>query len=514
MAPHTRVQAGHPQYFDIFSPQDPRGKAEKSEVPTRRGSPRPRQLPMARRTPALAMERSKRGSRSMVRPLSRPHTSGFVRSNAHGQRLARAWSQSDLSQLSILERNTRQMLEKATNSMRLPFLEEDCLRTLSIPMKTRDLSDCKKKSRSTAMLDVAGFGLQLDDEEEKGEEPPVEEAIEQLKRLAAQATDPKMSLAISGIVGELQAGVCTVRFYADGSIGRFVTLHALRLLRPEDDHVLMQVGRWRPRNGFLPSCGFPGSKRPSAKDFNSYIDFLIRYLVEEGEGWGGDVGAFRLSNAMAYPLVTTVPDDGFVPFSRRRLRYGSSARSEERSWAPKWRRLVAERTDFEEFDRVVRGMLNRISTENARLILPLEPTLRGAEGGDCPPWWAARCAALMLNHYIQVIHTSRCARGLAMRSTDNVLPEYLDAVAPLLARSPRLVTALVAWVARLLKWYDLCWPTTRLLLLAAKEPREKHQLPSHALGRLPSEAPSGWRHSRVDQTQSGVNVHGNDLEKG
>ena len=35
----------------------------------------------------------------------------------------------------------------------------------------------------------------------------------------------------------------------------------------------------------------------------------------------------------------------------------------------------------------------------------------------------------MLNHYIQVIHTSRCARGLAMRSTDNVLPEYLDAAA-------------------------------------------------------------------------------------
>ena len=29
----------------------------------------------------------------------------------------------------------------------------------------------------------------------------------------------------------------------------------------------------------------------------------------------------------------------------------------------------------------------------------------------------------MLNHYIQVIHTNRCARGLAMRSADNVLPE-------------------------------------------------------------------------------------------
>lgn len=98
------------------------------------------------------------------------------------------------------------------------------------------------------------------------------------------------------------------------------------------------------------------------------------------------------------------------------------------SWAPKWRR-VARGHDVLEFDRVVRGMLNRISTENARLILPLEPQLRGAEAGDCPLWWAARCAALMLNHYIRVIHTNRCARGLAMRSTDNVLPEYIDAAA-------------------------------------------------------------------------------------
>jgi len=78
-----------------------------------------------------------------------------------------------------------------------------------------------------------------------------------------------------------------------------------------------------------------------------------------------------------------------------------------------------------------------------------------------------------------------------MRSTDNVLPEYLDAVAPLLARSPRLVMALVAWVARLLKWYDLCWPSSRLLLLAAREPREKAQLPSYSLGRLPAEVIKG-----------------------
>jgi len=47
-------KAGSPQYFDIFSPQDPKGeKSEKttevSTVSTQRGSPRPRRLHMARR---------------------------------------------------------------------------------------------------------------------------------------------------------------------------------------------------------------------------------------------------------------------------------------------------------------------------------------------------------------------------------------------------------------------------------------------------------------------------------
>ncbi|CAE7199956.1 unnamed protein product [Symbiodinium natans] len=192
---------------------------------------------------------------------------------------------------------------------------------------------------------------------------------------------------------------------------------------------------------------------------------------------------------LAPTMVTTLPDDGFVPFGRRRR---PAWRSPGESWAPKWRRVANPSADFAEFDRVVRGMLNRISTENARFLLPLEPALRGAEkAGDCAPWWSARCAALMLNHYIQVIHTSRCARGLAMRSSDNVLPEYLDAVSPLLARSPRLVNALVAWVSRLLNWYDLCWPTARLMLLAAREPRDKSALPGHALGRLPAEVVKG-----------------------
>ena len=35
---------------------------------------------------------------------------------------------------------------------------------------------------------------------------------------------------------------------------------------------------------------------------------------------------------------------------------------------------------------------------NARLILPLEPHLRGASmADDCPAWWAARCAASWSN---------------------------------------------------------------------------------------------------------------------
>merc|ERR1719436_2161685 len=115
-------------------------------------------------------------------------------------------------------------------------------------------------------------------------------------------------------------------------------------------------------------------------------------------------------------------------------------------------------------------MLNRISAENACRLLPLDPSLRSSSAaedgcGDSPPWWAARFAALMLSLYLQVIHTNRCARGLAMRSADNVLPAYLESVAPLLARSPRLVDSLSAWLARLLRLHELFWSRARLLLL-------------------------------------------------
>lgn len=166
-------------------------------------------------------------------------------------------------------------------------------------------------------------------------------------------------------------------------------------------------------------------------------------------------------------------------------------------WAPRWQRLLPARgmppKDYKEFDRTVRGMLNRISPENAGRILPLEPSLRGAvlTADDSPPWWAARFAALMLSSYMQVIHTNRSARGLVLENSDNVLPGYLDAVAPLLVRSPQLVTAVMGWFARLLRWHDLRWMTTRLLLLAAREDRDYERLPAHALGRLPPELIKG-----------------------
>lgn len=216
---------------------------------------------------------------------------------------------------------------------------------------------------------------------------------------------------------------------------------------------------------------------------------------------------------------------------RRRVRYeiAREARAvtqeeeglqQREAWVPKWRKLVKDArdapADFTEFDRTVRAMLNRISTENARRLLPLDPSLWGSEksvGGDCPRWWATRFASLMLRSYLQVIHTNRFARGLAVRSADNVLPEYLDAVAPLLSQSPRLVTALMAWFAKQLDWHEYSWPTTRLVLLAAREERNRDMLPSHSLGRLPSEVLSGriLAFLRPPQLSAAATIEGDNL---
>eukprot|EP00425_Heterocapsa_triquetra_P045342 CAMPEP_0195089316 /NCGR_PEP_ID=MMETSP0448-20130528/28633_1 /TAXON_ID=66468 /ORGANISM="Heterocapsa triquestra, Strain CCMP 448" /LENGTH=275 /DNA_ID=CAMNT_0040123039 /DNA_START=10 /DNA_END=837 /DNA_ORIENTATION=+ len=49
----------------------------------------------------------------------------------------------------------------------------------------------------------------------------------------------------------------------------------------------------------------------------------------------------------------------------------------------------------------------------------------------------------------------------------------------------------MAWLARLLHWHDLCWPTTRLLLLAAREERDRDTLPRGSLGLLPADLIEG-----------------------
>jgi len=163
-------------------------------------------------------------------------------------------------------------------------------------------------------------------------------------------------------------------------------------------------------------------------------------------------------------------------------------------WAPRWREILRSGrhppADFAEFDRLVRSMLNRISSENARRLLPLEQTSCGsglAFGNDYPHWWASRFVALMMDSYLQVIHTNRFARGLAVRSADNILPTYIDAVAPLLKRSPRLVTAMTSWFAGKLGSHEISWSTSRLILLAAHDKRDRNALPANSLARLPAD---------------------------
>ncbi|CAE7629058.1 unnamed protein product [Symbiodinium sp. CCMP2592] len=200
----------------------------------------------------------------------------------------RMWSQVEIEKLQLLDQNTRDMLGQASKDFHLPTLESDPLpparkslagsKILS-PDLLDDMSALRainKGKRSTAMLDVAGYSN--NDFDDLGEELPLDETIARLKDIQLSSMDPRLMLAISGIVGELQAGVCQVRFHEDGSFERFVTLHALRVWRPVDNHVLIQVGRWRPRHSFMPFCVYPGSKRPSAKDFVTFIDFLMREL--------------------------------------------------------------------------------------------------------------------------------------------------------------------------------------------------------------------------------------------
>eukprot|EP00927_Polykrikos_kofoidii_P056667 TRINITY_DN50752_c0_g1_i1.p1 TRINITY_DN50752_c0_g1~~TRINITY_DN50752_c0_g1_i1.p1 ORF type:complete len:401 (-),score=50.16 TRINITY_DN50752_c0_g1_i1:91-1293(-) len=199
-----------------------------------------------------------------------------------------------------------------------------------------------------------------------------------------------------------------------------------------------------------------------------------------------------------------------IPRNNRRARHeafgvGDSVSFAESSWAPKWRRLLegthdisgsgcaSAPSDFVNCDRLMRGMLNRISTENASILLPLDLDIRHdstgstdvAHSSDWPDWFVGRLAAHMVNFYLYVVRTNRCARAISLYGSDNVLAEYLKAVGPIFSRKPRALVAIVGLAGHLLGWPELCWPTTRLLLLASRNDRDRMSLPGHSLGRLP-----------------------------
>eukprot|EP00441_Pelagodinium_beii_P013429 CAMPEP_0197684074 /NCGR_PEP_ID=MMETSP1338-20131121/98945_1 /TAXON_ID=43686 ORGANISM="Pelagodinium beii, Strain RCC1491" /NCGR_SAMPLE_ID=MMETSP1338 /ASSEMBLY_ACC=CAM_ASM_000754 /LENGTH=291 /DNA_ID=CAMNT_0043265735 /DNA_START=425 /DNA_END=1300 /DNA_ORIENTATION=+ len=87
---------------------------------------------------------------------------------------------------------------------------------------------------------------------------------------------------LARLIGEVSQDLCLLNFTDDGRIlDRLVTVHSLYLLREQDDHVLCQVGKWRPRHGLLARCSFPGCKRRSNDDFDRYIKYLIRTELAE-----------------------------------------------------------------------------------------------------------------------------------------------------------------------------------------------------------------------------------------
>eukprot|EP00931_Biecheleriopsis_adriatica_P092223 TRINITY_DN66038_c0_g1_i1.p1 TRINITY_DN66038_c0_g1~~TRINITY_DN66038_c0_g1_i1.p1 ORF type:complete len:442 (-),score=87.81 TRINITY_DN66038_c0_g1_i1:43-1188(-) len=84
------------------------------------------------------------------------------------------------------------------------------------------------------------------------------------------------SSTLAALIGEVSEGMCSVQFEDDGALERTVTVHSIRVTRKEDGHVLCQVGKWRPRHGFLSRCQLPGNKRPTGSDFDAYVQLLIR----------------------------------------------------------------------------------------------------------------------------------------------------------------------------------------------------------------------------------------------
>eukprot|EP00440_Ansanella_granifera_P030362 gb/GFBE01032985.1/.p1 GENE.gb/GFBE01032985.1/~~gb/GFBE01032985.1/.p1 ORF type:complete len:527 (+),score=69.25 gb/GFBE01032985.1/:1-1581(+) len=198
----------------------------------------------------------------------------------------------------------RSSASQPANGLKLPTVQ-DASAGLAVPTT----KPVRRRSRCTAMLEIHDHGMGVNiipsGIDATGS---VEDTIERLKSLQKDASDPKAATALAGVIGELQAGVCQVGFAIDGSVERFVTLHAVRI-ETSDKNVLMQVGRWRPRHGFMGMCVYPGAKRPTATDFDSYIDFLLRELEPLLEGQevvrqGSEVNVIK-DKSLQFDIQTT-----------------------------------------------------------------------------------------------------------------------------------------------------------------------------------------------------------------
>lgn len=104
-----------------------------------------------------------------------------------------------------------------------------------------------------------------------------------------------------------------------------------------------------------------------------------------------------------------------------------------------------------EFDKLARGLLNKISVENVDRILCTEEEEASARELGClfaggPAWGVPRFGGLLLRYWLTATTTSRAARAGFTKGGLGVLPGYIRAAGPLLERSPVVLDALLTWV--------------------------------------------------------------------
>lgn len=203
----------------------------------------------------------------------------LIKSSFAGKRLQRIWSTHEQGMLAMLDSNCRILRERSAAKARISIFGEE--------PKTQKRTPKTRHRRSSAQLDVFDRRMRIPRKlsaDDSYEEKPLEEAVAHLQSMQAVSTNQEQILALGGIIGELQAGVCSVLFGPGDLLERRVLIHALRLVR-NDLHALTQLGRWMPRHGLKVVCGYPGAKRPDEHDFDLFIDGLIRD-VEPALGGG------------------------------------------------------------------------------------------------------------------------------------------------------------------------------------------------------------------------------------